>query len=114
MNRESIPLYPVELADEYKKCAGEQWQPSNGTEGDLFQQDWCCKCARDKVMSEGKDFEDCTEDDLCDILAASYRGEAKEWQYDKEGQPCCTAFVFAGDKIPTRDDLTIDMFKVDS
>ena len=38
---------------------GEQWQPSNGTEGDEFIEHWCRRCSRDKAMREGADFDEC-------------------------------------------------------
>lgn len=106
-------IYPQGLADMTKARAGEQWEPSNGTEGELFMNAWCCNCARDRAMREGCDFDDCDDDEKCEIIGASFRGEAVEWQYDKHGQPCCTAFVPAGEAIPEpRCALTTDMFEM--
>lgn len=112
----SQAIYPVTLADRLKARVGEKYQPSNGTEGLYFFEAWCMRCARDKSMSEGKDYDLCTEDETCSIIAntMAYKPEddeyPKEWQYDKDGQPCCMAFVLAGNAIPQRDDLTVDMF----
>lgn len=104
-------LYPQGLAELCKADAGKQWEPSNGTEGYAFIESWCGQCQRDKSMREGVDFDECDDNECCPIIAASFRGEAKEWQYDKNGQPCCTAFVPAGDTVPLpKDNLTIDMF----
>lgn len=93
-------LYPTDFAAICKEDAGTQWEPSNGTEGHAFIESWCGECERDKEMN-GTCFaagREPTDDDWCPILAASFRGEAKEWQYDKEGQPCCTAFLSIGGK----------------
>jgi hypothetical protein len=84
--------------------------PSNSDCGYSFINDWCCHCARDKPSSEGKHFDDCTDDELCGILAASFRGDAEEWVYGDDG-PMCTAFVQAGHPIPLKDDMTLDMFE---
>lgn len=79
--------------------------------------EWCCNCARDKSMREGADFNECDDDELCPIIADTFCYDVdhekypKEWTYDKDGNPCCTAYVSAGDQIPPpRDELTIDMF----
>ena len=45
-------IYPVEWAEMTKERAGQKYQPSNGTEGELFMACWCGKCARDKAMRE--------------------------------------------------------------
>lgn len=90
---------------------GEQWVPSNGTAGHSFIEAYCCLCARDKPSSEGKPLEDCDDGDLCQILGASFRGEAVEWRRMPDGEVKCVAFVPAGESIPApRDDRTADMF----
>ncbi len=102
-------IYPQELADLTKEHAGEQWEPSNGTEGALFIEAWCCNCARDKAMREGADFDECDDNELCEIIAAGFRGPVKEWIEDDSG-PRCTAFVPAGNVVPEVDPLTGDLF----
>jgi hypothetical protein len=105
-----------EIDREFRRAvAGTPYQPSNGTEGEYFFDDWCRKCERDKDMNGTKD--DCGPDDWCPIIAASmaYKvGDAKyppEWRYDAEGYPECTAFVPVGEPIPIqRCDKTPDMF----
>ena len=111
-------IYPATLADMLKEKAGDLYRPSNGTEGEYFFDAWCRKCQRDKAMREGCDLDDCDDNERCDLIAASMAfdidedGYPKEWRYGKDGQPCCTAFVPAGDPIPPpRDDLTFDMFE---
>lgn len=87
-----------------------QYIPSNATEGHGFIGQWCENCARDAVCNGSKSFDDCDDSELCPILAASFRGEAKEWIEHDDGSTECTAFVQIGDAVPQRDDRTIDMF----
>jgi len=47
---------------------------------------------------------------LCPILAASFRGEAKEWIEHDDGRTECTAFVPMGYVVPQRCSATQDMF----
>lgn len=90
---------------------GEQYCPSNGTDGACFHEEFCCRCARDKCMSEGKDFDACTEDEVCQILGASFRGEAVEWRELDDGSVTCIAFVPVGERIPgPRCAKTADLF----
>lgn len=110
-------IFPKELADRLKARAGEKYQPSNGTEGEYFFESWCCHCARDKAMREGADFDECDDNEKCEIIALTMAFKPTdaeyppEWQYDKNGQPCCTAFVPAGEAVPTpRCAHTADMF----
>ena len=90
---------------------GEQWEPSNGTEGDSFLSHWCGNCARDKAMREGVDIDECDDNEKCEIIAASFRGEAVEWRELEDGKCVCIAFVEAGTIAPTtRCEHTTDMF----
>lgn len=111
-------IYPDNFAKKLIDLAGQKYQPSNGTEGMCFFEAWCCLCARDKAMREGADFDECEDNERCDIIAntMAYSPEdpeyPAEWQYGKDGQPCCTAFVPAGEPIPApRDEHTLDMFE---
>ena len=56
-------IYPPEWAAIAKVNAGRKYRPSNGTEGDMFLNAWCCHCARDKAMREGADFDECDDDE---------------------------------------------------
>ncbi len=100
------PILPDCHAALNAERAGQPYQPSNGTEGEFFFEAWCRGCARDRAMREGDDVNDCDDNEVCDLIARSMAfkpGDAEypvEWQYDKEGQPCCTAFVPAGRPIP--------------
>lgn len=89
---------------------GKQWAPSNGSDGYEFIMDWCSNCARDKAMREGADFDECDDNEKCEIIAASFRGEAVEWREMPDGETKCIAFVQAGNPIPERDEHTMDMF----
>lgn len=103
----SQPIYPVSLANLHMKNAGKKYRPSNGTEGEIFFDAWCRQCQRDKSMREGVDIDECDDTERCDIIANTFAYDVEdaeypvEWQYGKDGQPCCTAFVPAGESIPT-------------
>lgn len=67
----------------------EPYRPSNGTEGEFFQEAWCYRCARD------------TEARPCSILTRTMAFNIEENGYPKEwirdvgpwpGNPRCTAF----------------------
>ena len=89
----------------------DKYLPSNGTEGEISFDGWSRQCARDRSMRDGEPFDDCDDNELCDIIARSFRGEVDEWVYGPDDQPMCTAFVPAGQPIPVRDDHTLDLFK---
>jgi hypothetical protein len=89
------------------------YRPSNGTEGDYFQNDWCEKCARDQAFRNNPD-----SGDGCPIVAATlifdiHESEyPKEWIEDDDGSnPRCTAFTTDA-TCPQRCDKTIDLFQV--
>lgn len=93
------------------------YRPSSGSEGAYFQEQFCCHCARDAAMNGSKVFDDCRDDDLCQIIADTYAydiGEPqypREWIEDEEG-PRCTAFVpFCHDIPRPRCDKTLDLFE---
>lgn len=70
----------------------------------------CGNCARDKAMREGAE---CDDNEKCEIIGASFRGDAVEWRRLPGGEVTCIAFVPAGDSIPPqRDDRTLDMFEL--
>lgn len=87
-----------------------QFKPSNSTEGYAFIGQWCENCARDCPSNGSKTFDECDDSELCPILAASFRGEAKEWVEHDDGRCECTAFVQFGRPVPVVDDMTLDMF----
>lgn len=90
---------------------GEQWTPSNSDIGYGFLSSECGHCARDKAMREGMPFDDCDESERCQIIGASFRGEAVEWRKLENGEVKCIAFIPAGQPIPpARCAHTDDMF----
>lgn len=81
----------------------EKYRPSNGTEGEWFIGEWCCKCQ-------------CDENEDCRIVAATFIYDVDapeypaEWVEDESG-PRCTEFVPLGEPLPTpRCTETQDMF----
>lgn len=111
-------IHPPELAKMHAARHGEKYQPSNGTEGEIFTDVWCRNCARDRSMREGDPIEECDDDELCDIIARTFAYDVDdpryptEWQYGHDGQPMCTAFVPAGEKVPPpKGERTQDMFE---
>lgn len=100
-------IYPATFAEMLVKRAGEKYRPSNGTEGEVFFDCWCRHCQRDKAMREGVDIDECDDNERCDIIAKTFCHDVKdaeypiEWQYGKDGQPRCTAYINAGEAIPT-------------
>lgn len=95
---------------------GDLYQPSNGTEGACFFEAWCCHCARDKAMREGANFDDCDDNEKCELIGNSMAFKPgdpqypKEWTYDIEGVPLCTAFVEAGAPVVEVDTHTLPLF----
>lgn len=96
--------------------SAKQYRPSNGTEGFCFIEQWCATCARDAVSNGSKTFEECADGDLCQILADTFAYDIgdpeypKDWVYDEQGRPTCSAWVANGEPIPTRCTRTKDMF----
>jgi len=111
------PIYPASHAAMLVARAGEKYRPSNGTEGELFFDAFCRQCQRDKAMREGIDFVECDDNERCDLIEATYGLYPDDpdypaaWQYGKDGQPCCTDFIPAGEPIPVpRCDKTLELF----
>ena len=89
---------------------GRPYMPANGTEGEIFQEDWCAHCTHDaEFRRQWDETGGNPQCDGCEILAASLRGEQpKEWFYHK-GQPICSAFTDG--PLPTpRCPHTMEMF----
>lgn len=68
-----------------------KYRPSNGTEGMSFIDDFCCNCIHEHPNPDSKP--------KCDLLSASFcydinePGYPKEWIYDENDKPTCTAFT---------------------
>jgi hypothetical protein len=71
-----------------------KYQPSNGTEGMIFCENFCNQCIHGKYEHTAD-----LNDKPCDILTATYfmdiddKEYPKEWIYDENNKPSCTAFV---------------------
>ena len=91
MGEDAKKIYEIgKLAEDYRKFfANKPYLPSNGTEGMVFDEAWCSRCKRDMAFRNGVG-------EGCPILAASFRGQPKEWVHDKDGEPTCTAFAPMG------------------
>lgn len=84
----------------------ERYTPSNGTEGEIFEEVWCDRCQRDRKYREAwANSGEGDPEDGCPILAAAYAGdEPPEWVWEPEqlerdhdlligeGGARCTAF----------------------
>lgn len=86
----SSPEYPRELVCDMNgpRCTAfrtkvAKYQPSNGTEGDWFEGEWCAQCAK---WNDGCDIHCLTL--FYDVDSPEY---PKEWVKDDSG-PRCTAF----------------------
>lgn len=71
------------------------YRPSNGTEGEMFMEEFCFHCARDAKFRETQDGED-----GCPILADTYVYEKDDPKYPKE-------WVYDPDKMVKEGVLTI-------
>ena len=96
------PLFTSDHAERLRACDGEKYQPSNGTEGDMFREQWCEQCSKDN-------FNEDTGEGGCLILAnvlfhlVTDPDYPSEWQYNPQGQPICTAFVVRQYPTPAGD-----------
>lgn len=96
------------------------YRPSNGTEGMSFISQWCGNCKRDRVANGSVEADDAKDEDLCQIVAATFAHDIDdpeypvEWIRDADGRPCCTAFEDSGDpdgvSVAMRDDRTGELF----
>jgi hypothetical protein len=76
-------LFTDDLAARLRKRAGEVYCPSNGTEGELFMQEWCYICEH---------YQGCAILPLTMLHDPGSKDYPREWQYGSDGQPKCTAF----------------------
>ncbi len=88
----------VPVLGEFTPKDGEPYRPSNGTEGEFFEERWCAHCKCDAGFRNGwDDVSDQPTEEGCQILAAALacgirdKGYPIEWQWQK-GEPVCVAF----------------------
>jgi hypothetical protein len=80
-------LFPDEMAEQLKECAGRTYRPSNGTEGAWFEVTWCGECVNEPrclIPGEARMFHE------------KHPCYPRQWRYGKDGQPQCTAFKQKG------------------
>lgn len=100
----------VSATARHYEAAGKPYRPSTGTEGAAFQEEWCCHCARDAAFQADPDFAQ-----GCQIVADTFAYDItdahypKEWIFDRDGRPCCTAYT-EDPTCPRRCDKTLDLF----
>ncbi|TXN80621.1 hypothetical protein [Methylobacterium sp. WL8] len=86
--RLSRAIFPDEAARFFVGRTGEPYRPSNGTEGDVFENVWCSGCRR-QTLPDGNGCLIQLRAWACDLGDENY---PPEWIYGADGQPCCTAF----------------------
>ncbi len=75
----------------YPEAAGKPYRPSNGTEGEMFMEQFCNRCGHDEAYQNGTG-------DSCEIVANTLfyalndPKYPKEWKRDSNGEPTCTQF----------------------
>lgn len=85
-----MTIFTAKAAEFFKSEAGKKYRPSNGTEGELFQEAFCHKCKKDNFDGEGGE--------SCRILLETFAWDVEdedypgEWIIATDGQPTCTAF----------------------
>lgn len=90
---------------------GTQWKPSNSDQGYAFLAYWCSTCTRDKAFREGVEIEECDDSEKCEIIGASFRGEAIQWRTLPDGKTTCLGYVEHGKPVPQeRCPNTSDLF----
>lgn len=79
---------------QFPQCAGQKFQPSNGTEGMIFTDTFCENCIHEKYMHTAID-----GDKQCDIFNRAFLHSKEdkeyppEWCYNSEGWPICSNWV---------------------
>lgn len=89
----------------------ELYRPSNGTEGDIFVNEWCAFCAHNPTNNEAEN--------QCETLFKSFVYGIEEEEYPNEwryidGRPGCTRFQQRDSAVTPRCKLTNDMFNGDT
>jgi hypothetical protein len=108
----SRAMFPTDDAEAFfKKNAGKKYRPSNGTEGEIFVDNFCADCVHDadhRADPEGGDG--------CAILAATlaldidHPDYPAQWIWGEDGQPRCTAHCSGDDPALARCAETMDLF----
>lgn len=67
----------------YPGNAGQPYRPSNGSEGDIFQETFCYRCHNSPI---------CPIPNMTRAVDVDHKDYPKEWKFDSDGKPTCTAF----------------------
>lgn len=73
--------------------AHKPYRPSNGTEGQMFEDRFCCHCR--KFVDEEADEDEaagCRLPDLAMLYEISDPKYPKQWVFDADGRPTCKEF----------------------
>lgn len=79
----------------FPDCAGQKFQPSNGTEGMIFTEAFCERCIHEKFVHTGE-----YGDLQCEIFSNTMlynvndKEYPQEWQYNEKGWPVCTKWKY--------------------
>ena len=68
----------------------ELYRPANGTEGEIFMEKFCYRC--EKYGGDGTDLPPCPIQGNVLTFSVHDPKYPKEWCYDANGKPQCTAF----------------------
>lgn len=78
---------------EIPACAGKPYRPSNGTEGMMFEDEFCERCKHDEIYNRTGDIDyACMIHTLILIHQPGDPEYPVEWDHDFKGRPRCTAF----------------------
>ncbi len=96
--------------DKHAPQDGAPYRPSNGTEGEYFDEGWCANCKADKNFRDDNG-------EGCPIIARALAydvgddGFPSEWQW-QNGEPVCTAFDDISENITKQEreaQMVLDM-----
>lgn len=96
--------------------------PSNGSEGEWFISQYCAKCIHEQFLhTQNGNHKTCKILSDTMVFSVNDPGYPKEWIYDNEGNPDCTAFKKwewqfdehgnpVEDELPTEDPNQLSIF----
>ena len=75
----------------FPDSAGQPFRPANGTEGEIFEEAFCMRCQKDAEWYE-EERNPCGIHSDALIFGVGATEFPKEWIFDQDGWPTCTAF----------------------
>lgn len=73
--------------------AGQPYRPSNGTEGLMFEEQFCERCKHERIKPNGEFAKQCRIHTNAFFFDEDDKAYPKEWTHDAEGCPTCTKFA---------------------